>query len=87
MRKDREPEYHTRPVDADPILIDVGMDVRIHLRLDLREFLRRYDLDPQSGEPSPEELQVHVLCCLMQYLKGQPYLIDTDIKFLDDAIL
>jgi len=88
MKDDREPAYGSDPSEqTDPILVDTEMDVRIHLRVDLRKFLSRYGIDPQSGEPTPDELQVHLLCCLMQYLSTLPYMTDADATFIDDAIL
>jgi len=86
MRRDREPGYGAGPGEPmDPIVVEMGMDLRTYLRLDLRKFLDLYGL-PQSGEPTPEELQVHVLCSLMSYLKSLPYMVDADIRFIDDAI-
>jgi len=81
MRNNREPEYAAVQVEPDLILLDLDMDVRIHLRLDLRKFLARYGIEPQSGEPTPEELQAHVLCCLLQYLRKQAYMVGADIRF------
>lgn len=88
----KEPRYTAwddgDPVDAmNPILIELGMDVRLYLRLDLRQFLRMHGLDPQSGEPSPDELQVFVIARLKEFLRGQAYIVDADLTWIDDAVL
>ena len=76
------------PVDRPtPILIEIGMDVRVHVRLDMREFLRVHGLDPQSGEPSPDELQAVLIERLRQYLRAQPWMVAADVNWIDDAIL
>lgn len=87
MKRDREPAYGAGPGEqTDPILVEMGMDVRMYLQLDLRKFLDLYGVDPNAGQPTPEELQVHVLGGLMQYLKSLPYMVTADVNFIDDAI-
>lgn len=86
MTRDREPAYGAGPGEqTDPIRMEMGMDVRMYLQLDLRKFLDLYGL-PQSGQPTPEELQVHVMWSLTQYLKSLPYMVTADVNFIDDAI-
>jgi len=87
MDMKREPRDDTPIEQTDPIVIPLEMDVRFRLRVDLRKFLQRYGIDPQSGEPTPDELQVHLLCCLVHYLSKLPYMVDADAEFIDDAIL
>ena len=80
----REPAYDVRPVEADPILVNVGMDVRLELRLDMRQFLREHGLDPQSGEPSPEELQAVIVERLRQYFRSHDYMVDVQVQWISD---
>ena len=88
MRRDREPAYGSDPAEETaPILIELGMDLRLHLRLDLRQFLRVHGLDPQSGEPSPDELQAVLIERLRQYLRSQSYMLEADVQWIDDAVV
>ena len=89
MKHHREPDYRaSSPIDSDPILIDFSMDLRLYLRIDLRTFLRVHHMDPQSGEPTPEQLQQHFAEGLVQILLGQEYTRDARATWIvDDAIL
>ena len=89
MKHEREPAYGSDPAEqTDPIFVEIGMDVRIHIRMDLRKFLRGRHVDSESGEPTPEQLQVHFIEGLVLILLGQEYVVDADMRFIDDdAIL
>jgi hypothetical protein len=81
----REPEYVGAPVEQlHPILVNVGMDVRLELRLDMRQFLREHGLDPQSGEPSPEELQAVIVERLRTYFRSHDYMVDVHVQWIND---
>jgi hypothetical protein len=82
---EREPVYAAVPVEGlHPILVNVGMDVRLELRLDMRQFLREHGLDPQSGEPSPEELQAVVIEHLRKYFRSHDYTVDVQVQWIND---
>ena len=88
MRRDREPAYGDHPAEhTDPILIELGMDLRMYLRLDLRQFLGANGVDPSSGEPTPDELQAYLINDLVRFLRGLPYVIHAELRWIDDAIL
>ena len=87
-RARREADYQRNvPDPLNPIFLEMGMDLRVYLRLDLRAFLREHGLDPTSGEPSPDELQAILIERLRQYLRGQAYMVAADVNWIDDAIL
>jgi hypothetical protein len=87
MRRTREPAYGEDPGEPiNPILLELGMDLRMYLRIDLRQFLRVNGVDPQSGEPTPEELQAYLIHDLLRFLRGLPYVVDADLRWIDDAI-
>jgi hypothetical protein len=75
----------TLPERTDPILRDLELDVRVQLRLDLRRLLVDGHVDPESGEPTSEELLALLHAILERHLRDQPFVVYARVTWLLDG--
>lgn len=83
FRSDDDAPDVPEPIRTDAMITELETDLRVRLRIDVSRLLQDGGVDPNTGEPSPEELQAYVLATIERVLQARAYVLSVRVEWLD----